>query len=293
MTRSTESKKLGSSHVHLSSIGLGTWRYTGGVEPLRVGIDNGACLIDTAEIYGTEEIVGRAIRGRRDEVFIATKVAPRHFRRLELIAAAENSLKRLDTEYIDLYQLHWPNYTVPLEETLAAMEALVDAGKVRFIGVSNFSVRDLKIAEAVFCRYKIVSNQVRYSLIDRTVEGGLLEYCRQKEITVIAHSPLGTSFNSLRAADPKGVLGQVALSAGRTEAQVALNWLIAKDNVIAIPRASTAAHALEDCQSVGWRLSPNEDSLLEMELRYKRRGLIASNLARWKRQVGQRLGKQL
>lgn len=293
MTGTVESKKLGSSHVELPAIGLGTWRYRGGIEPLRTGIDHGACLIDTAEIYGTEGIVGQAIRGCRNQVFVATKVAPRNFRRRELIAAAENSLKRLDTEYIDLYQLHWPNHTVPIEETMSAMEALVDAGKVRFIGVSNFSVRDLKNAEAALSRYNIVTNQVRYSLIDRTIEGGLLEYCRQKQITIIAHSPLGTSFAKIHAADSEGVLAQVAIRAGRTEGQVALNWLIAKDNIIAIPKASTIAHAIEDCSSTGWRLSPGEYSALEMNVRCKRRGSAASTLARWKSHLRQRLGRHL
>src|SRR5437588_7645675 len=131
-----ESKALGSSQLLLPEIGLGTWNYAGGPEPLRVGIDHGAHFIDTAEIYGTEEVVGRAVRGDRARVFLATKVAPRNFRRRNLIAAADASLRRLGTDFIDLYQLHWPNYTVPIEETIGAMESLVDAGKVRFVGVS-------------------------------------------------------------------------------------------------------------------------------------------------------------
>src|ERR1035437_10117705 len=163
-----ELKRLGPSTTSLPAIGLGTSNYTGEVEALRIGIEHGACLIDTAEIYGTEEIVGMAVRGRRDRIFLATKVAPRHFRRRDLIAAAEGSLRRLGTEYIDLYQLHWPNYRVPIEESMGAMEELVDAGKVRFVGVSNFSASELKAAQAATSSVRIVSNQVRYSLIDRT-----------------------------------------------------------------------------------------------------------------------------
>src|SRR2546430_6224691 len=146
-------KEFAGTTLRLPEIGFGTWGYQGGAAPLRRGIDLGACLIDTAEGYGTEEIVGEAIRGVRDRVFLATKALPRHFRRGDLLRAADQSLARLKTDYIDLYQLHWPNYTVPLEETMAAMEELVDQGKVRFIGVSNFSVTDLKEAQAVLARH--------------------------------------------------------------------------------------------------------------------------------------------
>jgi diketogulonate reductase-like aldo/keto reductase len=288
-----EFRKLGSSQVEVPVIGLGTWKYGGGIEPLRIGIDFGASLIDTAEIYGTEEIVGQAIRGLRDRVFIVTKVAPRHFQRSQLIAAANNSLRRLNTEYIDLYQLHWPNYTVPIEETMAAMETLVDTGKIRFIGVSNFSVRDLKNAEKALSKYKIVANQVRYSLIDRSVEEGLLEYCHEKQITVIAYSPLGTGLLKIKAADPQRILPHVAQSVGRTEVQVALNWVIAKNNIVAIPKASTASHVIEDCQSGGWRLSSEAYGLLGRGVRSTRRGQTTATLARWKRHANQRLGRQL
>src|SRR4029077_16788382 len=136
-----DTKSLGGSEQHLPEIGFGTWNYAGGTEPIRGAVRHGAYLIDTAESYGTEDIVGEAIQGRRAEVFLATKGSPRHFRRAELIAAAERSLRRLRTDYLDLYQLHWPNCTVPIGESMAALEELVQAGKIRFIGVSNFSVK--------------------------------------------------------------------------------------------------------------------------------------------------------
>src|SRR5579872_5642497 len=219
-----ELKPFGSSQTQVPAIGFGTWRYGGGLDPLRAVIDRGYCFLDTAENYGTEELVGEAIRGRRQQVFLATKVGPRNFRRADLVRAAENSLRRLGTDTIDLYQLHWPNLTVPVEESMAAMEKLADAGKIRFIGVSNFSVRDLRRAQAALSRHKIMSNQVRYSLIDRTIERDLLQYCQENAITVIAFSPLGLNFTSLRDADPEGVLRQLAGSTGRSEAQIALNW---------------------------------------------------------------------
>jgi diketogulonate reductase-like aldo/keto reductase len=191
-------KELARTGVQLPSIGLGTWRYQGGVEALRTGIDTGAAFIDTAESFGTEEIVGQAIQGIRKEVFLATKVSPRHFRRAEVVRSADQSLKRLKTDYIDLYQLHWPNLTVPIEETMGAMEELVDSGKVGFIGVSNFGLRELKSAQNAMTRYNIVSNQVRYNLIDRTIESGLLGYCQEHDITVIAHSPLAGGFENIK-----------------------------------------------------------------------------------------------
>ncbi len=210
-----ECKQLGSTGVKVPDIGLGTYNFAAGVEPLRAGVERGACFIDTAESYGTEPIVGEAIRGRRDRVFLATKVSPRNFRRGDVIAAAERSLRQLGTDYIDLYQLHWPNYTVPIAETMAAMEHLADSGKIRFIGVSSFSVAELKRANGCLSRHKIVSNQVRYSLIDRTVETGLLQYCQRSAITLIAFSPLGISFPRIGQADPEGVLGRVAGAVGR------------------------------------------------------------------------------
>jgi aryl-alcohol dehydrogenase-like predicted oxidoreductase len=177
-------KELAKTGITLPELALGTWQYQGGVEPL------GANVIDTAESYGTEGVVRQAIQGIRHKVFLATKVSPRHFRRPDIIRAAEQSLKRLKTDYIDLYQLHWPNYTVPVGETMAAMEELVETGKIRFIGVSNFSASEIEKAQATLSKNRIVSNQVRYNLVDRTIEHGLLQYCEAKQITVLAFSPL-------------------------------------------------------------------------------------------------------
>lgn len=129
-----------------------------------------SCLHRYRRIYGSEEVVGEAIREVRSKALVATKASPRNFRRADLLQAADGSLKRLRTTYIDLYQLHWSNYTVGIEETMGAMEELVDAGKIRFIGVSNFSVHALEKAQAALSKHKIVSNRVRYSLMERTVE---------------------------------------------------------------------------------------------------------------------------
>src|SRR5258708_122835 len=244
-------RELANSGIRLPEIGFGTWNYSGGVEPLRAGIEHVPCLIDTAEAYGTEEIVGKAIKGQRDRVFLATKVLPRNFRQRHLVPAPQTNLRRLGTNHIDLYQLHWPNLTIPIEEPMKGMEKLVDEGKVRFIGVSNFSVHDLINAQAALAKQRIVANQVRYSLIERTIEGGLLQYCQKNGITVIAYSPLATGLGNIRAADPKGILRKVAEASCKTTAQVALNWCISKENVIAIPKAWTVAHVLEDIGASG------------------------------------------
>jgi diketogulonate reductase-like aldo/keto reductase len=284
-------RELANSGVRLPEIGFGTWNYHGGVQPLRAAIECGACLIDTAESYGTEEIVGEAIKGRRHQVFLATKVLPQNFRRRDLIAAAEKSLRRLGTDHIDLYQLHWPNLTIPVEEPMRGMEDLVDAGKVRFIGVSNFSVRDLVNAQAALSRQRIAANQVRYSLIERTIEGGLLEYCQKSGITVIAYSPLATGLGNIRAADPEGVLREVAEASCKSEAQVALNWCISKEKVIAIPKASSVEHVVEDMGASGWRLQPDLARLLEDRIRYRRRGPFEMRVRRVIRWGMQKLGR--
>jgi len=277
-------KELANTRIRLPEIGFGTWNYNGGVEPLRAAIECGARFIDTAESYGTEAIVREAIKGRRHQVFLATKVLPRNFRRRDLVVAAERSLRRLGTEHIDLYQLHWPNLTIPVEEPMRGMEELVDAGKVRFIGVSNFSVRDLVRAQAALTRHRIVANQVRYSLIERTIEGGLLQYCQKNGITVIAYSPLARGLENVKAADPEGVLLRVAQASCKTEAQVALNWCISKEKVIAIPKASTVEHVVENTGASGWKIQADLARLLEDRIRYRRRGtleLCARRAVRW------------
>jgi diketogulonate reductase-like aldo/keto reductase len=286
-----EDRPLAGTGIKLPAIGLGTWRYSGGIEPLRAGISLGACFIDTAESYGSEEIVGQAVQGIRKDVFVATKVSPRHFRRADVIAAAEASLKRLKTDYVDLYQLHWPNYTIPMEETMGAMEQLVDDGKVRFIGVSNFFVHDLKRAEKAVSKHRIVSNQVRYNLIDRTVEGDLLKYCQQRDITIIAHSPLASEFSSIKAEDPERVIDKVAPARSKTAAQIALNWCISQEGIVAIPKTNSVEHVKENCAASDFQLSAEEEKLLDQKVKYESRGRIELGLRRIARHGLQYLGR--
>jgi diketogulonate reductase-like aldo/keto reductase len=265
-------KELGKTGVILPEIGIGTWYYTGVPDLLRKAVDFGATLIDTAEHYGTEEVVGRAIKGIREKVFVATKVS--HWRREEVLRCAEASLRKLGIDRIDLYQLHWPNATVPMEETIGAMEELVEQGKVRFLGVSNCSIGEMKRAQAALGKHRIVSNQVRYSLIERTIEPRILDYCKNNHMTVIGFSPLGHSFQNMLMRDPSDALGQVAKETGKTKAQVALNWCIRHPGLITIPKAGSEAHVFENCGSSGWRLTAEQIGLLCRKVTFRRRGPI-------------------
>lgn len=264
-------KPLEKTGVSIPEVGMGTWNYRAGVGPLRDGLDAGAFFIDTAEAYDTETVVGQAVAGVRNLVFIATKVSPEHFRFDNVLKAVDGSLKRLGTDWIDLYQLHWPSDKVPIEETIAAMEQLVTAGKVRFIGVSNFSIAQLQRARDATSKYPIVSNQVCYNIVDRTIEADLLKYCQANGITIIAHSPLVRDFQSLLECDPDGALAEVARVTGKTIAQVAINWCLCKDGVVAIPKGNSTGHILENCGASGWRLTAEQLRFLDRSVRWRRR----------------------
>lgn len=262
-----ELKPLGNTNVMVPEIGLGAWKYRGGVEPLRHGIALGASLIDTAEIYGTEEIVGRAIQGQRERVFLATKVSGSHLRHDDVLRAAEASLRRLHIDVIDLYQIHWPNQSVPIKETMRAMESLVDSGHIRYIGVSNFSASEMRQAQAAMNKYAIVSNQVLYSLNRREIERELLPYCQEHQVTVIAYTPLDDGRLAVRSRFRRNqgmqVLEQVAAETHKTLAQVALNWCTSRPNVIAIPKSNSQERIAENCGASGWRLSPEQVERLD------------------------------
>ena len=274
-------KELGHTGVRIPEVGLGTWNYHAGPGPLRKGLESGACFIDTAESYGNETTVREAIRGLRDQVFIATKVSPQHFRGPDIIRSAEQSLRKLGIERIDLLQLHEPNPSIPIAETMSAMEELVNVGKVRFIGVSNFSVSQLQEAQQALSKHRVVSNQVRYSLIDRTIESGLLQYCQTHQVTVIAYSPLGRDFSRIRDCDPDHAIDQLAQQTGKTPAQLVINWCLCRDGVVAIPKSSSLEHVLENCLASGWRLTREQLLLLDKKIRFRRRTRMDMLLRRW------------
>ncbi len=252
-----KTKTLGRTGEWIPEVGQGTWEYRGGGEPLRVGVSLGARLIDTAEMYGTEEAVGKAVEGLTD-VFIATKVSAHHLHHDDVIRAAEASLRRLKVKTIDLYQVHWPNPGIPIRETMKAMEELVKAGKVRYVGVSNFSVPELKEAQEAMGSGEIVSNQVEYSLLSREIEADLLPYCASEKITVIAYSPLSRG-RLVSGRDKNAIfLGKTGEKYGKTPSQVALNWLTCREGVVVIPKANSVEHVRENVGASGWRLSSND-----------------------------------
>lgn len=264
-------KQLGRTGVSTPEIGLGTWEYRGGPNPLRKGIDAGANYIDTAESYGTEPVVGEAIRGIRERVFIATKVSPQNFRAADFRKSVEASLQKLGIETIDLLQLHHPNSAIPIEEPMGAMANLVDQGKIRFCGVSNFSVAQLQAAQEALGKHPIVANQVRYNVIDRTIEKDILPYCAANGITVIAYSPLSKDLTRITDCDPTGVIAEIARATGKTAAQVVINWCIYQDNVVAIPKANSEAHILENCGASDWRLSAEQIALMNTRIQFRQR----------------------
>jgi diketogulonate reductase-like aldo/keto reductase len=236
------------------------------IEAIRLGLDLGMNFIDTAEMYGaghSEEVVARALEGRSERVFVASKVSPRHFAHDDVLYSARMSLKRLNRKQMDLYQLHWPNPRIPIAETMRAMEKLVKEGLIRFVGVSNFSVEQTREAQESLSHEKIVSNQIEYSLVDRSPEDGVLQYCQKEGITVIAYSPLGQGKIPRGRGSPFKVLDEMAGRLGRTRNQIALAWVLQNDNVVAIPKASDNSHVRENASVAEWKLPSDEGTRLD------------------------------
>jgi len=269
-----ELKSFGWTGRQVTAIGMGTYYdfpwiikarigSRGGadskVEALKAGLDGGITLIDTAEIYNSEPLVAKAIAGRkREDLFIATKVMFLHLRRGAVVKALERSLKRLELSYVDLYQIHQPSPFVPIEETMGALEELVDKGLTRFVGISNFSLKQTLAAAKAMKKHRIASIQMPYHLADRRMEKEILPFCKSEGVVLMAYFPLG---HGKLTANPK--LQEVGARHGKTPSQVALNWLLAKENVFPIPRASQAVHVRDNLGSVDWRLSEEETRELE------------------------------
>lgn len=256
---------LGNTGERVPVIGQGTWKMgqdpakrSQEIEALRKGIENGATLIDTAEIYSggeSERIVAEAISDVRDQIFLVTKVWPTNASYDGVLRAAAGSLRRLRTDRIDLYLLHWPSAEHPISETMRAMRKLAEDGSVRYIGVSNFSDELLAEAQDALGDRLIVCNQVVYNLQNRIIEKRVKPYCDQHGITVMAYSPLGDGRFPEPGTEGRAVLDKIAAKYGKTPYQVALNWLIAQGNVIAIPKASNPRHAVENAQAAGFELA--------------------------------------
>jgi diketogulonate reductase-like aldo/keto reductase len=277
-----ELKKLGKTSVEIPVLGLGTWGIgglsssrRGGEEKdasaLRLGLELGMRFIDTAEMYAhghSEDVVAMAVGEERDGVFIATKVSAENLAYEDVLRSCEASLKRLKTNYVDLYQVHWPSSHIPILETMRAMEKLVEAGKVREIGVSNFSVKQTREAQEALSRKTVASNQVEYSFVERSIEHDLLPYCVKEHLTLIAYSPIARGHIARGGQDERWrALDSVAQKYGKTRTQVALNWLICKEQVVAIPKAGNPEHVRENAGAAGWRLEAEDQDLLSRAFR--------------------------
>ncbi len=267
-------KEFGNTGKKLSALGIGTWdignNINENVESIKFAIDSGINFIDTAEMYGTEPVVARAIKGYdRSGLFIATKVWPDHFSHDAVIKSCNDSLKKLETDYIDLYQLHWPSKTIPIGETMKAMEELKEQGKIRYIGISNFSVDQTKEAMESMNKYEIASNQVEYSMVTRDIEcSGLYDFCRNNKIAVIAYSPLshGKIFSKKKMIEE---LSKIGAHYGATASQMALAWLMNKENVFPIPKATNGTHMKENIGSTEIMINPEDKKKMDaMEGKY-------------------------
>lgn len=262
-------------------LGLGTWGMGGKQETettydeesiiaIKTAIELGMTHIDTAEMYGrghTEDLVGQAIRKfNREDLFITTKVLAEHLRYNDVVSSARDSLRRLGTEYIDLYLIHSPNPGIPIRETMKAFDFLVEKGLIRHMGVSNFSVEEMKEAQG-WSQNKIVANQIEYNLLVRNrgmlstdMESEIIPYCQQNDMLVIAWCPLARG----RLLKPGfKILDKLAQKYTRTRAQVALNWLISKNGIIAIPKASNVKHLEENMGAIGWELEQEDIQTLD------------------------------
>ncbi|HEV2008441.1 MAG TPA: aldo/keto reductase [Burkholderiales bacterium] len=247
------------SGEHVPAFGQGTWNMAEQrairaqeIAALRAGLDCGLTLIDTAEMYGegrAEQLVAEAIAGRRDEVFLVSKVLPHHATRRGTVAACEGSLKRLQTDRIDLYLLHWRG-NVPLAETLEALMALQSAGKIRHYGISNLDFSDMQELWPLAGSTSIACNQLLYNLARRGIEWDLLPWLRERRIPVMAYSPLEQARLLENAR-----LAQFARRHGMTPAQAALAWLLVNDDIIVIPKCSHRERLEENFGALAQRLT--------------------------------------
>jgi len=261
-------QRFGPLRASAPVIGQGTWQIPDrgvgaqrAVAALQLGIELGLTHIDTAEMYGdgrAEEIVGKAIaRAPRENLFIVSKVLPQHATYDGTLRACEASLRRIGTDYLDVYLLHWRSGH-PLAKTMAAMERLVDEGKIRALGVSNFDVDDMAEAQRALERHPLACNQVLYHLQERSVEQRVLPYCRQHDIALVAYSPFGQGdFPSARSRGGQA-LERVARRHGATPRQVALAFLTRGDGVFAIPKAERAEHVRDNAGAGDLELAPED-----------------------------------
>jgi diketogulonate reductase-like aldo/keto reductase len=253
-------RPFGATGASVAVVGQGTWRmgesartHEAEVAALRLGIELGLTHIDTAEMYGdggAERVVAEAVQGQRARVFIATKVLPQNASYRGTLRACERSLRRLRTDHVDLYLLHWWSDRHPIADTMRALEELVARGLTRFIGVSNLDPDQLRAAQAALARERLACNQVLYHLRDRGIEAALLPECERQGIAVVGYTPLG------QGGFLRGAVAEVAARHGRSPRQVALNFLTRRAALFTIPKASRPEHVRENAGALDFTLTP-------------------------------------
>jgi diketogulonate reductase-like aldo/keto reductase len=262
---------FGATGPRVAAVGQGSWRTdeTGtesAVAAMRRGLDLGMTHIDTAEMYGSgaaERIIAKAIAGRRDEVFLVSKVLPNHASRRGTLAACEQSLARLQTDRLDCYLLHWRG-EYPLQETLAAFESLVRDGKILSWGVSNFDASDLDEVADIAGAGHPACNQVLYHLQERAIEHAVLPWCQARGVAVVAYTPFGQSSSAFDPRTAQGrVLEEIAAAHGATARQVALAFLLRHPNAFVIPKAANVEHVAENAGSAAFTLSAADVSRID------------------------------
>jgi diketogulonate reductase-like aldo/keto reductase len=258
-----ERRRFGPIEREVPMVGQGTWNIDSAerdtaIAALCLGLDLAMTHVDTAEMYGgAEEIVGKAIAGRRADVFLVSKVLPQNASRRGTIVACERSLTRLGTERLDCYLLHWPG-PHPLEDTFAAFEQLRREGKIRAWGVSNFSVEELERAAALAGAERVACNQVLYHLEERAIEHAVVPWCVARGIAVVGYSPFGSGrFPGPRSRGGR-VLAEIAAAHGATPRQVALAFLVRAPGLFTIPKAARAAHVAENARAGSLALSAED-----------------------------------
>ena len=265
-----ERRSFGWTGSEVPVVGQGTWKMEGdapleAVAALQAGLDAGMTHVDTAELYGggrVESLVARAIAGRRDAVFLVSKVMPDHASRSGTVRACEASLRRLGTDHLDSYLLHWPG-PHPLEETVAAFEQLVREGKIRSWGVSNFDLDDLEEALRIAGPGRIACNQVLYHLRARDIEDRIVPWCVKHEVAVVGYSPFGSGDFPAPASRGGKALAEVARAHGATPHQVALAFLVRDPHLFAIPKSAKVERVRANAAAAQLRLSAQEITTLE------------------------------
>jgi len=261
---------FGPTGVHVPRVGLGTWYLEESdaktaIAAVRAALDLGLTHVDTAELYGSgkaESLVGQAIEGRRDEVFLVSKIIPSNASRQGTLRHCEQTLKRLRTDHLDCYLLHWPG-SYPLEDTIAAFEELVKAGKTRAWGVSNFDERELASALEIAGPGRIACNQVLYHLQERSIEHAVLPWCEAQGVAVVGYTPYGQNRKFPPAGPGGAVLTQLAERLGATPRQIALAFLTRRPELFAIPKSTSLEHLRENAGGAKVELSPADIAAIE------------------------------